>query len=52
MTRYHFTIIDQGRTFGAYVDAKNQMTAHNRAKRMFPQAEHIHLVKSERIKDY
>ena len=27
MTRYHFTITDQGRTFRAYVDAHNQMTA-------------------------
>lgn len=52
MTRYHFTITDQGRTFRAYVDAHNQMTAYNKAKRLFPKAEKIHLVRSERIKDY
>lgn len=52
MIRYHFTITDQERTFRAYVDAHNQMTAYHRAKRLFPMAERIHLVRSERIKDY
>lgn len=52
MTRYHFIITDQGRTFRAYVDAHNQMTAYHRAKRLFSKVERIHLVRSERIKDY
>lgn len=52
MIRYHFAITDQGRTFKAYVDAKNPMSAYNRAKRLFPKADKIHLVRSERIRDY
>lgn len=52
MIRYHFTITDQERTFKAYVDAKNPMSAYHKAKRLFPMAERIHLVRSERIKDY
>lgn len=52
MTRYHFTITLNGGITKAYIDAKNPMSAFDKAKRMFPQAEHIHLVRTERIKDY
>ncbi|MCQ2327703.1 MAG: hypothetical protein MJZ71_09095 [Bacteroidales bacterium] len=49
MNRYHFTITANGSISRTYIDAKNPMSAFNKAKRMFPLAEHIHLVRSERI---
>lgn len=49
MIRYHFTIALNGNITKAYVDAKNPMSAFNKAKRLYPKAEKIHLVRSERI---
>lgn len=52
MIRYHFIVRTNVGDTKAYIDARNPMSAFNKAKRLFPKAEHIHLVRAERINDY
>ena len=52
MIRYHFIIRTNMGDYKTYLDARNPMSAFNKAKRLFPKAKHIHLVRAERDKDY
>lgn len=51
MNRYHFTIITNGIREKAYVNAMNPGAAYSKCKRLYPLAQNIHLVRSERIRE-
>lgn len=51
MNRYHFTIITNGIRENAHINAYNLCAAFSKCKRLYPFAQHIHLVRSERIRD-
>lgn len=51
MIRYHFTIITNGIREKAHINANNPSSAFSKCKRLYPFADHIHLVRGERIRD-
>lgn len=52
MIRYHFSLTKMGVKFHAHVKAYNAMSAFSKVKRENPDAEHIHLIRSEKVGEY
>lgn len=49
MIRYHFNILIRGIKIKVNVNANNPMSAYSKVKRLYPMAQHIHLIRAERI---
>lgn len=49
MTRYHFSVTINHVRIKVHINAKNQMSAYGKAKRLYPMATSIHLIRSERL---
>ena len=47
--RYHFCIIQCGIRTKCHVNANNPMSAYSKAKRCYPMADKIHLVRSDKL---
>ena len=52
MIRYHFSVLIQGVRIKLHINANNAQSAFSKVKRIYPMAEHIHLIRSERRNDY
>lgn len=52
MIRYHFSVTIQGVRISVHTNANNAQSAFSKVKRIYPMAEHIHLIRSERRNDY
>lgn len=51
MIRYHFNVITNGIREKVHINANNPGAAYSKCKRLYPFAQKIHLVRSERIRD-
>lgn len=49
MIRYHYSVTINGVRIKVHVNAKNQMSAYGKAKRLYPTATSIHLIRSEKL---
>lgn len=51
MIRYHFNVTTNYIREKVHINAMNPASAYSKCKRLYPLAQHIHLVRSERIRD-
>lgn len=49
MIRYHFLITIQGVRIHVHTNANNAQSAFSKMRRLYPMAEHVHLIRSENI---
>jgi hypothetical protein len=52
MIRYHFTVTMQGIKTKVHQNARNPQSAYSKVKRLYPLAERIHLIRSDKISEY
>jgi hypothetical protein len=49
MTRYHFSVTINHVRIKVHINARNQMSAYGKVKRLYPMATSIHLMRSEKL---
>lgn len=49
MIRYHFSVTINHVRIKVHVNARNQMSAYGKVKRLYPMATSIHLIRSEKL---